>query len=428
MGRPPTSGYCDTCRKRRIKCDRTRPSCQRCFKAGYVCEGYNQPLRIQNHVIGTDAGGSQRLVRATGSTSTLKQGPPSELSLIAFQEQMAFSHFFSTYRWAHFWRPIMKTAEPDGGAAVDYTWAVERSLGLAHNQGVAQILQHCGPEWFQNEPFLTIFRSCRALLICQGFASKQSSFLAEGRWKTVPWSHAPKTSEDQLVDILAELPDITRHFAIPGHVLGPKDRADLIVKSDNLSAQLARWRSKWENTHQGMAIEVPQGLDTSGILEPVQELLSTSIAFRGLGPALEIFNYNASLIYLMRLRLLMPDTFDHLRSLPPVDMDYVKQTAGKQRQSPLLLPDETKFLLQPAIEAFRILPYLQESLTKTNVKVMGTLESMGILYNSVMDMPELASLLPLLDRITFFQDGQRELAAFNLPAWVIGRDHPFSQE
>ncbi|EPS32070.1 hypothetical protein PDE_07029 [Penicillium oxalicum 114-2] len=33
---------CRTCRRRRVKCDETKPLCTRCLKAGYQCEGYVQ--------------------------------------------------------------------------------------------------------------------------------------------------------------------------------------------------------------------------------------------------------------------------------------------------------------------------------------------------------------------------------------------------
>ncbi|KAI0834702.1 hypothetical protein F5Y06DRAFT_150319 [Hypoxylon sp. FL0890] len=34
---------CVTCKKRRVKCDETKPSCGRCEKSGYVCGGYEDP-------------------------------------------------------------------------------------------------------------------------------------------------------------------------------------------------------------------------------------------------------------------------------------------------------------------------------------------------------------------------------------------------
>ncbi|KAH7184779.1 uncharacterized protein B0J16DRAFT_340450 [Fusarium flagelliforme] len=38
---------CQTCRKRRIKCDETRPSCTKCVQAGWKCDGYPSEIAVQ---------------------------------------------------------------------------------------------------------------------------------------------------------------------------------------------------------------------------------------------------------------------------------------------------------------------------------------------------------------------------------------------
>ncbi|KAL5341377.1 hypothetical protein BJX70DRAFT_405965 [Aspergillus crustosus] len=45
----PRSTGCRTCVKRRVKCDETRPTCQRCIKIGVECLGYHRPLQF--HII-----------------------------------------------------------------------------------------------------------------------------------------------------------------------------------------------------------------------------------------------------------------------------------------------------------------------------------------------------------------------------------------
>ena len=42
---------CLTCKARRVKCDETRPFCQRCTKAGRACDGYKPPPRVHLHTI-----------------------------------------------------------------------------------------------------------------------------------------------------------------------------------------------------------------------------------------------------------------------------------------------------------------------------------------------------------------------------------------
>lgn len=40
---------CATCRKRRIKCDEGKPTCNRCRTANFVCDGYAPPQRARVH-------------------------------------------------------------------------------------------------------------------------------------------------------------------------------------------------------------------------------------------------------------------------------------------------------------------------------------------------------------------------------------------
>ncbi|KAL2060072.1 hypothetical protein VTL71DRAFT_9894 [Oculimacula yallundae] len=39
-GKPKVSTGCKTCKRRKVKCDETKPGCSRCFKFGIDCEGY----------------------------------------------------------------------------------------------------------------------------------------------------------------------------------------------------------------------------------------------------------------------------------------------------------------------------------------------------------------------------------------------------
>ncbi|GMG18177.1 unnamed protein product [[Candida] boidinii] len=41
---------CYTCRRRKIGCDLGRPSCNRCLKSGFICEGYHVKLRWSNPI------------------------------------------------------------------------------------------------------------------------------------------------------------------------------------------------------------------------------------------------------------------------------------------------------------------------------------------------------------------------------------------
>ncbi|KAI1747219.1 hypothetical protein F4782DRAFT_448188 [Xylaria castorea] len=50
-----TRDGCSTCRQRKVKCDETKPECNRCTSAGYKCDGYSQPLIRGSHSENTTA-------------------------------------------------------------------------------------------------------------------------------------------------------------------------------------------------------------------------------------------------------------------------------------------------------------------------------------------------------------------------------------
>ncbi|KAI7784994.1 hpp family protein [Diaporthe eres] len=544
MGRPPTSGYCHTCRKRRIKCDRTRPSCLRCLKSGYACKGYDLGLRMQSLVVVTEPEGSQRLARivappAAPASSLITTGPsppplhqlrrglaraldrrgagaeddddggsgggyrilggtaheheqqqqqarrrldmPPEMNLTAFQEHMAFSYFFATYGWAYFWKPFLSLARETDlaptasrmcslalayghmgtghsdkslksmglelygkslrevqslltrgpGAKTElaqlcvpivilgmYSFAIDRDLRLIHNIGVAQILKHCGPEAFQEDPLLTAFRSCRALLICQSFAIRRRTFLEDKKWKNVPWEKLPKTALDSLIDIMADMPGLVNDMAASEQPISPTTKTSFHEKVGELREQLGTWRWKWDRAYPGVAREVPSNLKLDSIETPVfREQLATMIKFDTTQQALEMLTYNAALLYLLQLEDLLEMGEPHNPSrLSDDDMDYIRYVAARHPSTPLLLPDEARFICQPALEAFRLIPSLYKNLVTTKDRIMVILAPLGIVYTSTRNTPELNSCMQsILEDIPFFGGGPpRELEVYEL--------------
>ncbi|ROW04847.1 hypothetical protein VMCG_04729 [Cytospora schulzeri] len=526
MGRPPTSGYCHTCRKRRIKCDKTRPSCLRCLKSGYVCKGYDLGLRMQSLVVVTEPEGSQRLARIVapgvappaihhihhqqqhthrGQRASSKAqdrhdeqhkqpeeekaerlGPAPEMNLSAFQEHMAFSYFFATYGWAYFWKPFLHLArETDlapnasrmcslalayGHMGISkgdkrlkstglelygktlrevqsslskgvearselarlcvpvvilgmYSFAIDRDLRLIHNIGVAQILKHCGPEAFQEEPLLTAFRSCRALLICQSFAIRRRTFLEDNKWKVGPWEKLPKTALDRLVDIMADMPGVVNDMAASEHPVSPVTRAAFLKRVGGLREQLQMWRWRWEKNHPDVAREVPSKLHNLDNINTsvFREQLATMIEFDTTEQALEMLTYNAGLIYLMQLEDLLDMSDPHSPSpLSEDNIDYIRHAGRHHPSSPLLLPEEARFICQPALEAFRLIPSLYKNLVTSQDRIMVILAPLGIVYTSTQNNVELnCCMQSILEDIPFFGGGApRELSVYEL---ALGR-------
>ncbi|KAH8753019.1 hypothetical protein F5883DRAFT_432810 [Diaporthe sp. PMI_573] len=487
MGRPPTSGYCHTCRKRRIKCGayasqhRTRPSCLRCLKSGYACKGYDLGLRMQSLVVVTEPEGSQRLARIHQQQQQQARrmlDPPPEMNLSAFQEHMAFSYFFATYGWAYFWKPFLhlardadlaptasrmcslalayghmgtnhadKNLKSTGlelygqslrevqslltrgtGARTElaqlcvpivilgmYSFAIDRDLRLIHNIGVAQILKHCGPEAFQEDPLLTAFRSCRALL---SFAIRRRTFLEDRKWKTVPWEKVPKTALDSLIDIMADMPGLVNDMAASEQPISPTTKASFHQKVGELREALGTWRWKWNCLYPDVAREVPSNLKLDSIETPVfRDQLATMIEFDTTQQALEMLTYNAALLYLLQLEDLLE--MGELHNPPRLsfeDMDYIRYAAAGHPSTPLLLPDEARFICQPALEAFRLIPSLYKNLVTTKDRIMVILAPLGIVYTSTRNTPELNSCMQsILEDIPFFSGGApKELDLYEL--------------
>ncbi|KIX92773.1 uncharacterized protein Z520_11436 [Fonsecaea multimorphosa CBS 102226] len=148
MGREPTSGNCHTCRRRRVKCDQSRPVCKRCQKSNLDCQGYEKVLRVHTYgfvtapdsaplrirtinkstsypAIAISPKDASHPQRGSSTTSTARDGPsdgredtssrperrpilicqpqrispPREPTLLPFLDHISFTYFFDSYSW-----------------------------------------------------------------------------------------------------------------------------------------------------------------------------------------------------------------------------------------------------------------------------------------------------------------------------------------
>lgn len=78
----------------------------------------------------------------------------------------------------------------------------------SHVQGTAALLQACGPQAFTTSQLRSAFFSCRSTLVTIGTRARRRTFLAEDAWRSIPWAGQPfpKSSQDQLVDVLSTVP------------------------------------------------------------------------------------------------------------------------------------------------------------------------------------------------------------------------------
>ncbi|EAQ89425.1 hypothetical protein CHGG_06044 [Chaetomium globosum CBS 148.51] len=493
MGRLPLSGYCLTCRKRRVKCDvpadKGRPNCGRCISSGHTCGGYELPLRVKALGVHAEHDGTRRLVKiSTSQPSTsrthwplvLVPSPNLALPLHRDHQHTSSPYFFAKYSWGPLWRPLIlsvTTSEfPEVNRvcfrAITYAYTgisrgdtaltargralygqvlrevqsllLEGSkLRLAelcstmvlmdimagsappHHVGIANILRHCGPEIFQDEKLLVLYRSCRVLL-------QKRCFLEEEPWKIVPWQQVPKTFEDRLMDIIVDLPGLAEAVA------DPHKRAASLDKIQVLSVALQVWRWDWHSVHSGSVRMVRHADNPSEPGNPemipfmvnpqkvpflVSLIRQAHLEFESPRLALDILYYNAALLYLMQLEAVAhgqpPQQREHL-SLE--DERYVRLQGAAlmvRGANPLLLPGKAKFRCQAAAEAFMTLSCTTRLLGTTPTgETVVTPMVIGIIYWVLREQLQLGEdgLASLLSKHAFFHDAERVFEGFHVTA------------
>ncbi|KAJ4290033.1 hypothetical protein N0V88_006835 [Collariella sp. IMI 366227] len=261
-----------------------------------------------------------------------------------------------------------------------------------HHMGIVQVLRHCGPETFQDEYLLALYRSCRALLICQAFCRQRRCLLIDDEaWKSVPWQRVPKTFEDRLMDFFVESAGIAEDVVVP------ENREACRGRITTLSKELERWRWDWHATNWASVRKAPQESSEKGV----------DLEFDSPRLALDILYYNAALLYLMQL-----ETAAGGQMLPSSDEVYFGRRhmqALESRGNPLLLPDEVKFRCQPAIEALMTILCLNKLLAATpkNETVVPP-APIGIVYWVLRDHQHLGGrVASLLSTHPIFDDGER---------------------
>ncbi|KAL0941374.1 C6 finger domain-containing protein [Colletotrichum truncatum] len=479
MGRPPSSGYCHTCRQRRIKCDRARPSCERCLKSGYKCKGYDNPLRMQNLTIGAQPDGGKSLVRVpTESTETMILPEiPVELPLTAFRDRMAFTYLLANYRWAPFWKPLLRIAilegnEPDAvkfhymgclatalaymGHHVNepkmisdgyelngkilhalqsalsaksksdiapwaftilvlclYQYAVENKTELPHYRGIIRVIEYCGPEYFQHEPLLTYYRQIRSQHSCNSFNHNEPSFFEKENWKTVPFKYSKKTAYDFLTDVFIDLPGLSASLVRSAMPMSADQKAELEMKTEGLISRLKKWRHQWEVDNPKVATEVWLPLTSEEVSPPWLNNL--------LSRPLEVRTAEHAahlLVYNAGVIYLMQilvalRTGVHQPQPFPAEMD---PSVAKPADDPLYMPNELKYPWQPSIEALRLMRLAPKLLSIRESTTMIAASPIGIIYNSLVRNDTLSRLfLSTIARPKEYDIIRSELSAFSIP-------------
>ncbi|KIW28976.1 uncharacterized protein PV07_04827 [Cladophialophora immunda] len=334
---------CNTCRKRKIHCDGTRPSCDRCRKSDRVCGGYQrerhfknlsaldrdtlltrtQPLTSLTDLHTINAGSvfdpTPCSTPETDDTTTSKsqnvQGPRQAPSLSEL-----FVDFLDNYI------PRGEAVLQDGRKgqvswlqAIDPSLVNDASLDLAifalslvclgrkhgdeslrregaatygralhrlrdilshhrllfeeqtlascmalstfellevsgdsidgwvsHVEGMARLIQLRGPESHVVGLSHRLFLGFRSTCITYALATRQSTYLAQQDWLTVPWETQPKSDLDRLLDIMAQIAVLIEKAARPNTASSAFDiphaqRLGLLQQGWEFHSQLESW-------------------------------------------------------------------------------------------------------------------------------------------------------------------------------------------
>ncbi|PON28490.1 hypothetical protein TGAM01_v202337 [Trichoderma gamsii] len=150
-----------------------------------------------------------------------------------------------------------------------YAIAVDSKLEFVHHQGLATILEYCGPEHFQDLP--VVFESTRFTMLANALVQRKDTLISEEKWKSVPWALHPelKTNTSKLVDIISGLPGIIqktddilneRSQIAAGSDIVPKEMPDSVSglqqQLESISLDLVAWRHYWSQDNSPTAQDI----------------------------------------------------------------------------------------------------------------------------------------------------------------------------
>jgi hypothetical protein len=184
--------------------------------------------------------------------------------------------------------------------------------------------------------------------------TRKRTFFDEQRWKTLPWSsELCKSAGDYLLDILADVPGIVQQLEAP-QPIDELSKERIRAHIADLMSQLSEWRWAWETTNSSSMRDVQSRLNPDGIGRgAIRSLSARALYFDSVALAIEHILYNATLLWLMRLRSTLmgqESGFDNSLERNRQDSDLIERAY-------ILLPVETRFFVEPAVEILRSLEY-----------------------------------------------------------------------
>src|SRR3569833_581398 len=242
-------------------------------------------------------------------------------------------------------------------------------------------------------------------------------------WKDVPFQSEPKTTQDKLLDILADLASIAQQAQAPE--LSNLDKLAAEEAIDRLRDRLQKWRREWDASNPCSAVEIPGKVNTDAVTIPrFKQLLATEIQFTSTQQAVEIICYIAAMIYLDHARCIVSgQSLDDQREESLRGADTLGSAGQHSSASPLLAPGESRFTWEYALEGLRIFTCLPDQLAiQSDTGVYVPLGFVGILYCFLKRIGMESCLTSAISKTPW--DYEHELGVYDLEvpvkdAWVL---------
>ncbi|KAH9883589.1 hypothetical protein F4778DRAFT_766145 [Xylariomycetidae sp. FL2044] len=245
----------------------------------------------------------------------------------------------------------------------------DRLAATSHLRAIALITYICGPESFQEQPWLAVYDCVRTLVTVAALYTRKRLYFEEPRWLSVPWvgdASRRRSEQSQLLDIFVYVPGILQDIpSNTANLAGPREsamHAEVNLRIVTLLRSLFRWRWSWQlrynNSYSYSSKTMASSADVNGQAHPQHQALDFSSPAR----AADIAFYNSILLWLLALlweaapigltntRLVISEAANETEQ----DFLLTHRDAVPSFKS-LLRPDEAaRGLRGPAVEILRI--------------------------------------------------------------------------
>ncbi|KAF5688792.1 transcriptional regulatory moc3 [Fusarium circinatum] len=275
----------------------------------------------------------------------------------------------------------------------------DQTGAVSHLRGLARLLHLCGPEAFQEQPFLNAFEATRATLLVASLYVKQRLFLEDERWRIVPYerNNAPKTPQSQLLDILVVVPGILQDYSALRTMDedGTHTKGELLARVETQMIALYRWRWQWQ-AHSRNHIEsdvnnTPQlngrAADALGSIGYSRQ--SGRLGFRKFALATDLMLYNATLMWLIALQWKIGPVSASSRIEACADAAMPDEPATRYLSfQPLRRPGASVTVRDPTMEICRVFEWVTSHHSRSKEPTFLYLFPIGMAMSALETEPE----------------------------------------